>query len=66
MSVLMNGDVYYRTHEACQMANISRSTFLRWVRNGIVKDTPYRDRRDWRLFTVAYIQMLRAVANRVR
>lgn len=66
MPVLMDGEVYYRTREACRMSNISRSTLLRWVRNDIISDTPYRDRRGWRLFTVAYIQMLRSEANRVR
>jgi len=66
MPVLMNSEVYYRTHEACRMANISRSTLLRWVRNGIVRDTTHRDRRGWRLFMVAYIQMLKFEANRLR
>lgn len=66
MPIVMNGEVYYRTNEACRMANISRSTFLRWVRNDIAKDTPHRDRRGWRLFTVAYIQMLKSEANRLR
>ena len=65
MPILMDEEEYYRTHEACRIANISRSTFLRWVRNGNIRDTPYRDRRGWRLFTVAYIQMLKSEANRV-
>ena len=65
MSVLMNGEVYYRTNEACRISNISRSTLLRWVRNGIVRDTLLRDRRGWRLFTADDIEILKSEANRV-
>ena len=28
----MKGATYYRTAEACQMAGISKNTYLRWVR----------------------------------
>jgi DNA-binding transcriptional MerR regulator len=65
MPLLVGGEVYYRTNEACRMSNISRSTLLRWVRSGIVKDTPYRDRRGWRLFSAAEIEILKSEANRI-
>jgi len=65
MPILVDGEAYYRTHEACRMSNISRSTFLRWVRSGIVRDTPHRDRRGWRLFTAADIEILKSEANRI-
>ena len=65
MPILMNGNEYYRTNEVCRMANISRSTLLRWMQSGTISDTPHRDRRGWRLFSVAYIQMLKCEVNRI-
>ena len=51
MPLTLNGEEFYRTSEACAMARISRTTFLRWVREGIFPDVEHRDRRSWRLFT---------------
>jgi excisionase family DNA binding protein len=51
MPLLLDGHTYYWTTEACSQANISRNTFLRWVREGKFRDVELRDRRDWRLFT---------------
>ena len=65
MSAILNGETYYSTSEACQIAGISRSTFLRWVHAGIVKDTSCRDRRGWRLFSTYEIIALKIEAERV-
>jgi excisionase family DNA binding protein len=59
-------ETYYRTSEAAQLAGITRSTLLRWLDSGIIKDTPCRDRRGWRLFTEADIKRIEEEANRVR
>jgi len=58
MSVTISGNTYYRTKEACQMAGISRSTFLRWLETGIINDASHKDRRGWRLFTEADIERI--------
>jgi len=65
MSTRINGQTYYRTLEACKIAGISRATFFRWLKEGIVEDMASRDRRGWRLFTEEDIEKMSAEANRV-
>jgi len=65
MPVTINGQTYYRTAEACQMAGISKNTFFRWVREGSFADAQNRDRRGWRLFTEGDIDRLKAEVNRI-
>jgi predicted site-specific integrase-resolvase len=50
MPVEISGKKYYRVLEVCDDAGISRSTLLRWLKNGVVKE-PIRDRRGWRIFS---------------
>ena len=50
MPVEINGQTYYRTNEVCQIVGISKSTLFRWIRQNIVKEAEYRDRKGWRLF----------------
>ena len=64
MPAILDGETYYRTSEACQMAGISRSTLLRWVNDGIVVDASYRDSRGWRLFSAYEIIALKIEAGR--
>jgi len=65
MPVAINGQRYYRTSEACQRVGISRATLIRWLRQGNLKLTEYRDRRRWRLFTEDDINRLNLEANRI-
>ena len=65
MPVSINDKTYYRTAEVCQMASISRSTLLRWLRNANLNISDYRDRRDWRLFTAEDVNKLSREANRI-
>jgi excisionase family DNA binding protein len=65
MPVILNNKGYYRTEEACTMAGVSRSTFLRWVRQGIFDDVAYRDRNGWRLFTEEDLKRLKAKAHQI-
>ncbi len=65
MPVAINGIRYYRISEACRMAGISRTTLLRWLRQGNLKLPEYRDRRKWRLFTEDDVDRLNLEANRV-
>ena len=66
MPIIINGETYYRTSEACRIAGIGRSTLLRWLSNGILKDASHRDRRGWRLFTEADVKRIEAEVNKVK
>ena len=65
MSVVVNGQTYYRTAEVCRMVGISRNTLFRWLREGVCNEPKYRDRRGWRLFNEDEVRRLKAEANRV-
>ncbi len=66
MPVIMNGGTYYRTNEVYHMIGISRTTLYRWLKQGILNEAKYRDRRGWRLFTEEEIAEMKAEANRDR
>jgi excisionase family DNA binding protein len=66
MPVKINGMEYFRTAEACDIAGITKNTFLRWVSNGNFPDVPYRDRRGWRLFTREDVERLKGEVNKVQ
>lgn len=65
MSVTIHGTTYYRTTEVCQKIGLSRTTFLRWLKNGIFGEAAYRDRRGWRLFTEDDVNRFMVEANRI-
>lgn len=52
----------YRTDEAARLIGCSKSTLLRWFREGKVEDVD-RDRRGWRVFTAADIKRIRRWAE---
>jgi excisionase family DNA binding protein len=64
MPVIVKGETYYRTSEVCAIVGVSRSTLLRWLRDGITRDVP-RDRRGWRLFATSEIDRLKQEADRI-
>ena len=66
MSVTMRGQTYYRTAEVCAMAGISRSTLLRWLRRGVLKDASHRDRRGWRLFVESDVSRIADESHKVK
>ncbi len=65
MPVSINDKKYYRTSEVCQIARISRSTLLRWLKDDDLEIQDYRDRRSWRLFTEEDVHKLSSEANRI-
>lgn len=65
MPILLNGENYYLTAEACDMAGTNRNTLLRWIRSGLFADAQYRDRNGWRLFTEDDIQRLRSKVYKI-
>ena len=66
MSVTIKGQTYYRTKEACEMIGVSRSTLLRWLSTGVLKDVTLRDRRGWRLFTEIDLKSIESEVNKVK
>ena len=64
MSVMFKGQTYYRIREACEMVGVSRSTLLRWLKSGILKDAAHRDRWGWRLFSKADIEKIEVEISR--
>jgi len=62
----IDGQIYYRAHEVCTMIRISKSTLLRWIRNGIIEDTSRRDWRGWRLFSKDELQRIKELANTIQ
>jgi DNA-binding transcriptional MerR regulator len=66
MSVQINGRVYYRTAEVCQIVGIAKSTLFRWMRQNIVKEAEYRDRKGWRLFTEDELHCITAETDRLQ
>ena len=64
MPIKLNGITYYRTAEACHQAGVSKNTFLRWVRDGILLDVGNRDRRGWRLFSETDLRKLEQEVNK--
>ncbi len=65
MPMTMRGKTYYRTAEVCQTVGIGRSTLLRWLRSGVIRDVSNRDRRGWRLFTQNEIKRIEDEANHI-
>jgi DNA-binding transcriptional MerR regulator len=60
MPVVIDDQNFYRTAEVCRMTGISRNTLFTWLKEGIISDVEYRDRRGWRLFTAAQTETIRA------
>ena len=65
MPIMINDRKYYRTSEVCQLACISRTTLLRWLKEDNLGIQDCRDRRAWRLFTQDDVDMLVSEANRI-
>ena len=63
MVVKIDGKTYYWTLEICRAANISRSTLLRRLKEGVLTKT-LRDRRGWRLFSEKDLSVILAETGR--
>jgi len=66
MPIKIDGQTYYRTSEVCQMVGIGKSTLFRWIRQNVVKDAEYRDRKGWRLFAEDEVLSLKLETNRIQ
>jgi transposase-like protein len=66
MPVKIDGRTYYRTAEVCQIVGIGKSTLFRWIRQNIVNDAEYRDRKGWRLFAEDELRNLEGETKRIQ
>ena len=66
MPLKIDGRVYYRTAEVCQIVGIGKSTLFRWIRQSIIRDGEYRDRKGWRLITEDELLHLKWETNRMQ
>jgi predicted site-specific integrase-resolvase len=64
MPIEINGQVYYKTSEACKKTGISRATLFRWLQAGILEKY-HKDRRGWRLFTDSDLEKIRNEAEKI-
>jgi predicted site-specific integrase-resolvase len=65
MPVTIDGVTLFRISEALNRAGVSRATYFRWVRQGRVHDSRYKDRNGRRLFTAEEVRELERVAHRL-
>jgi DNA-binding transcriptional MerR regulator len=65
LPVILKEQEYYRISDVCQITGVSKSTLWRWTKTGILEITAKRDRRGWRLFTLADIKKIKDEAHRV-
>ena len=64
MSIEIDGQVYYRTSEACKKTGVSRATLFRWLKAGILEKY-HKDRRGWRIFREEDLNKIRAEARKI-
>ena len=65
MPVTIHGVKLYRIGEALSSAAVSRATYFRWLKQGKLRDTQFKDRNGRRLFTEEELQQLTAEAQRL-
>jgi excisionase family DNA binding protein len=55
----------YTTKEVAGMLSISKSTLLRWIRDGLVPDVA-KDGRQWRIWTKADVERVQGIIQRYK
>ena len=64
MPIEIDGQVYYRTSEACKKTGVSRATLFRWLKAGIL-EKHHKDRRGWRIFREEDLNKIRAEVRKI-
>jgi predicted site-specific integrase-resolvase len=65
MPLLIDGKRVYRIGEALATASLSRATYFRWIKQGRIRDTHYKDRNGRRVFTEEELDELRRETDRL-
>jgi hypothetical protein len=63
--VQIDGKLVFSIGEALREAAISRATFFRWVKEGVIHDTEFRDRNGRRVFTADEVDGLKRFAHKL-
>jgi hypothetical protein len=58
MPILVEGKRFYRIGEALTAASLSRATYFRWLKQGRLRDTHFKDRNGRRIFTESELGIL--------
>ena len=61
----IDGRTVYRIGEALRAASVSRATYFRWVREGLIADSEFRDRNGRRVLTAEELEHLKRFAHRL-
>lgn len=65
MPFSIEGRTVYRIGEALEQAHVSRATFFRWIKDGKIRDTQYKDRNGRRVFTPEELEDLKHAAGKL-
>jgi len=65
MTIEIEGQIYYKTLEACERTGISRPTLFRWLKAGILEKSR-KSRRGWRLFTEEDLITIKTEARKIQ
>jgi DNA-binding transcriptional MerR regulator len=65
MPLVIDGMELYRIGEALHEAGLSRATYFRWVKQGKVLDTRFKDRNGRRVFTSEELEELKRISQRL-
>ena len=65
MPVTIDGQTLFTIGETLREAAISRATFFRWVKDGLIQDAQFRDRNRRRVFTAEEVAELKRFAQRL-
>jgi predicted site-specific integrase-resolvase len=63
--LVIDGKKLYRIGEALSSAALSRATYFRWLKQGRVRDTQFKDRNGRRVFTEQELLDLKREAQRL-
>jgi hypothetical protein len=61
--ITVDGKKLYRIGEALASVSLSRATYFRWLKQGKVRDTQFKDRNGRRLFTEVELETLVGAAQ---
>jgi len=63
--IQVDGQCFYRIGEALAAASLSRATYFRWLKQGRLRDTHFKDRNGRRIFTESELGILVEEAKRL-
>lgn len=63
--IQVDGKRFFRIGEALAAASLSRATYFRWLKQGRLRDTRFKDRNGRRIFTESELGILVDEAKRL-